>query len=124
MSCYDDTVTSIRDDLGECLRLQISTRVFPLDVVQRTAYWYTDDYYLFLDMTSDGNTIFLEFRNKREGEADGLDEVIKRFCNDLIDQVVRKQVKLETKEIEDIIVKRAFSEALSADELVVSHVLK
>lgn len=124
MSCYDDAVTSIRDDLGECLRLQISTRVFPLDVVQRTAYWYTDDYYLFLDMTSDGNTIFLEFRNKREGEADGLDEVIKRFCNDLIDQVVRKQVKLETKEIEDIIVKRAFSEALSADELVVSHVLK
>ena len=124
MSCYDDAVTSIRDDLGECLRLQISTRVFPLDVVQRTAYWYTDDYYLFLDMTSDGNTIFLEFRNKREGKADGLDEVIKGFCNDLIDQVVRKQVKLETKEIEDIIVKRAFSEALSADELVVSHVLK
>ena len=124
MSFYDDAIAYAKDELGHCLTLQISTKVFPLEVVQQTAYWYTDDYYLFIDISPDGSRIIVEFRIKKGDSLEGLDVAVKQFCNDLVDQFVRKQVKSETREIETIIVKRAFSAALSPEELAKSRELR
>ena len=62
------------------------------------------------------NIAFVEFRNKTEVSVTCLEQAVNNFCNDLIDQSVRKYVKSETKDIETIIIKKAFSEALTKNE--------
>lgn len=116
MSSFDDSLTVVKDRFGECLRIDISLDVFPIDVILQTSYWYTDKYFLFVGLASDPTIAFVEFRNKSEPSVVGLDLAIKNFCNDLIDQSLRKYVKSETKDIETIIVKKAFSEALTKEE--------
>lgn len=112
------------DSLGEFVSLCIDSTVYPLPIVMRALYWYTEQSYVFLkwDSTNRQNLI-LEFRKKENIEIDDkkLTVIAKEFCNSLIDQFVRSEVTRETKIINEIIVKKAFSEALSKDEIQVAN---
>lgn len=101
------------DALGPFRVIYLPTDVYPLTAVYRAAYWYTDRYYLFLSYTKDQQGINVTFRAK---EGENLDFSIQEFCNSVLDFIIREKVQQETKEIHSIIVKRAFSEALSSSE--------
>ena len=116
MNLFNDSLTVSKDELGECVRIDVSLKVFPIDVILQTSYWYTDKYFLFVGMEPNLNLAFVEFRNKTEVSVTCLEQAVKNFCNDLIDQSVRKYIKSETKDIETIIIKKAFSEALTKNE--------
>lgn len=117
MSRFDDALTCVHDNLGDALVFSVKKTVYPLDVVMGTVYWFTDNFYIFVDDQGDDSDCFLiEFRNKENSTVEGLDLVVKEFGNRLIDQSVRRQVSTDTQLVRDIIVKRAFSEALSREE--------
>ena len=98
---------------GSCLRLDSS--IYSPELVMRTAYWFTDRIYIYITRNSaDNNLLEVFFRNKEENTD--LNHIAHEFLNSLIDQAVRKQVERETHEIREIIVKKAFSEALSAKD--------
>lgn len=80
----------------------------------QTAYWFTDKYYLYIDYIDQNHvTVYLRQKGKNEISSD----VLKEFCNSVLDQAVRLQIRTETEAVHSIIVKRAFSEVLSPSEL-------
>lgn len=103
---------------GESLRLDPS--IYPPDLVMRTAYWFTDRVYIYLTWeTAEKKALRVYFRQK--DEEFGLGALACEFLNSLIDQAVRKQVETETHEIREIIIKKAFSEALPAKDRAIAQ---
>lgn len=98
---------------GSCLRLNSS--VYSPELVMRTAYWYTDCAYIYITKDPTDSTFLQIFFRSKKDNLD-LNLLAHDFLNSLLDQAVRKQVELETHVIREIIVKKAFSEALSAKE--------
>ena len=103
------------DELGSYSELEIDDKVFPLAVILKTAYWFTERCYLQIRQNPADGHFFVTFRSKYKKED--LDENVPgEFCNALVDQSVRLKVQEETQEIQTIIVKRAFAEGLSKQE--------
>lgn len=103
---------------GCCLHLD--TSIYPVDLVMRTAYWFTDRVYIYLTWaTVDKRILSVSFRQKND-EIE-LNTQAYAFLNSLLDQAVRKQVEVETHEIREIIIKKAFSEALSTKDRAITQ---
>ena len=102
------------DDLGACAVICIDTRVFSETAIMKSAYWLTDDYYLYLsrDKADPASKLLVELRLK-EPSADSqklLEVACRRFGNNLIDQEVRQTVQVETAKLRDTLVQKAFFE--------------
>lgn len=95
---------------GSCIRLDPS--IYPIDLVMRTAYWFTDRAYIYLAWVTEGKNLLAVNFWQKEDSGD-LTTLASEFLNSLLDQAIRKQVEIETHEIREIIIKKAFSEALS-----------
>ena len=104
------------DEFGGYRRIAFDTSLYPLPVILKTLYWFTDRFYIQLGWENEKRErLCITFRAKEATEDVG-DEVVGEFCNALIDQSVRACVLKETQVIRDIIVKRAFAEALPPDQ--------
>ena len=90
------------------LDIHVSTETYPLDVIHRTCYQFTDRYYVWLSPKPDA--VLVRFSPKKEGELP--DSLEGEFGNALIDQAVRSTVAKETAEVRQKLVETAFSEAL------------
>ncbi|MBP3438509.1 MAG: His-Xaa-Ser system protein HxsD [Sutterella sp.] len=109
-----------QDDFGGYRRIIFDTSLYPMPVVLKTLYWFTDRYYIQLSWENESRRqLSITFRSKNSSE-DVSEEVVGEFCNALIDQSVRYLVQKETQTVRDIIVKRAFSEALPRSEMDVA----
>ena len=102
------------DDLGECATICVDTRVFSEASILKTAYWLTDDYYIYLSRSPKDPAIILsvELRQK-EPSKNGhnvLEAACRKFSNNLIDQEVRQIVQSETSPLRDALVQKAFFE--------------
>lgn len=102
------------DDLGEYATISVDTRVFSEASILKTAYWLTDDYYIYLSRPHKDPAVLIlaELRQKESSEnsRDDLEAACRKFCNNLIDQEVRQIVQLETSTLRDSLVKKAFFE--------------
>lgn len=67
-------------------------------------YKFTDRFYVY--QQSVGNNVNVVFESKQENVA--IDEIVKQFCNELIDQQIRYNTNLQFGHIRDLIVKEAF----------------
>ena len=102
------------DKWGSFRTITMSLEIYPLFAIMQTAYWFTDKYYLYIDYIDENHvTVYLRQKGKNEISSD----VLKEFCNSVLDQAVRLQIRTETEAVHSIIVKRAFSEVLSPSEL-------
>jgi len=90
-----------------CMR--VSPEVYPLQVLYRTCYLFTDRCYLFLTRELESPIIKIYFAGKRPDA--NLKEIVGDFCNELINQQVRLTVAKETQAIRELIVAQAFAEA-------------
>lgn len=98
--------------IGGGSQLRLNSVIYPIDLVMRTAYWFTDLVYIYLEWESqEKQNLIVTFRGKNN-ELE-MRKLVYDFLNSLIDQAVRKQIEIETHEIREIIVRKAFSEALS-----------
>lgn len=112
-----EPITTIREDgLGVFSILSISLNVYDIPTVLRTAYWFTDRVYMQVRKKENSPDILEVLFRPKDPEAGLPDGIAEEFCNALIDQSVRDLVQRETQEIQNVIVKRAFSEALTPGE--------
>jgi His-Xaa-Ser system protein HxsD len=89
----------------------IDPKVYSLNAVLKTAYWFTDRAFLHLQFGGD-QKIELRLRAKHPG-AD-VESLAGDFMNELLDQQLREAVAAETEGIRDLI----FSHALSKTSLL------
>ena len=102
------------DSLGPRVVLSIDTKVYPEVAIFKTAYWYTDNYYIYLAVSLDRpQYLLVEFREKELNAATDLEAVARTFVNALLDQTVRQRVMEETNSVREQLIQRAFGEGLS-----------
>lgn len=105
------------DEFGCYKRVSVDTTLFPIDIVLKTLYWFTEEYYIQLSLNEQKTTLLdVVFRTK-DFQTPVSENLIGEFCNSLLDQKIRHFIQKETTLVRDIVVKRAFSEALSKEEL-------
>lgn len=103
------------DNFGTYEIFKIDASVFSINTILKTTYWFTDRCYIQLEYSVDKKFICVILRPKDESQA--LDSSIPGdFANALIDHSLRALVHEETKDIQTIIVRRAFAEALPKKE--------
>lgn len=103
-------------EFGTYRQVAFDVSIFPLPTTLKALYWFTERYYIQLEWEDALKTrLCVTFRSKDQSESVP-ESAVGEFCNALIDQSVRAQVQAETQLTRDIIVKKAFSEALSRRE--------
>jgi len=98
-----------QDELGSYARVCIDPNLYTLTAIFKTAYWFTDKYYLFLANRS--SIVEVELRLKQGDSSDELKKICGQFLNNLLDQSVRQRVLEETSGIRDTLLKKAFFDA-------------
>lgn len=104
----------IVDDNSSALCIFVDTTIYPLEVVFRTCYVFTEKCYLFLDPTESPTIVKIQFKPKLASEE--LHAIAAQFSNELINQRVRLDVANETRAIRELIVAQAFAEADFVDK--------
>lgn len=99
------------DTLGDFAFVNIDKELYCEVAIFKTAYWFTDRFYLFLDSTEDGR-VTVEFRAKTSSSPTQLQEACAEFCNSLIDFRVREEVRKQTGPIREALVTKAFMEGI------------
>jgi len=99
------------DELGVYVRVNVDPKVFSETAVLKTAYWFTDQYYLFVANNRDTGLLDLELRLKQGESLEQLKAACGEFWNKLLDQEVRQRVLTETSPIREQLLKKAFFEA-------------
>ena len=100
------------DALGASADLDVDLTVYPLTAVLKTAYWFTDRFFLYLHRPEGVlDRVLVEIRSKERGVGrDALIEACSDFANGLVDQAVRQLVLAETSGVRDALVRKAFGE--------------
>lgn len=118
MSDLNKNVSVAIDDLGQVATLKLDASIYTLTAALKAAYWFTELYYIQLRWEDDRQKVLLvDVRPKDADAGIDIEDIVAQFANAVLDQVVRERVNSDTRNIRDVIVKRAFSEALSDQEL-------
>lgn len=99
------------DELGVYVRVSVDPKVFSETAILKTAYWFTDQYYLFLAHNRDTGLLDVEFRLKQGDSVEKLRAACGEFWNGLLDQAVRQRVLEETAAVRETLLRKAFFEA-------------
>lgn len=113
MSDLDSSVLSKsgEDEFGIYALLGIDTNLFSETAILKTAYWFTDKYFLFFSENGNSSILNVEIRPKNDESKSRLLEACGEFSNRLLDYELRQRVIAETCEIRNTLVKKAFFEA-------------
>jgi len=108
--CLDIQASSVA--LEADARFPVDTSCYPLAVIYRTCYAFTDRAYLWIEPNA-GSSVTVSIKRK-SGTAD-IGNLVGDFANQLIDFAVRHTVQKETASIRNAIVQAALSEAVGHD---------
>ena len=110
-SASSSAFNSGSDELGVYARVSVDPNIYSETAILKTAYWFTDHYYLYLSKRLDTGLVDVEFRTKDEGSIDSLKAACGAFWNNLLDQEIRQKILQETMVVRDTLIKKAFFEA-------------
>jgi His-Xaa-Ser system protein HxsD len=99
------------DALGDYAHISIDRQLYSDTAIFKTAYWFTDRFYVFVDPTPD-NRVSIELRPKSASSHVDLQGACGEFCNSLVDYRVRGLVLNETSVVRDALVAKAFMEGI------------
>lgn len=103
MSCIKVPIT--KTDKGG-FQITIDLNSYSEKAITATIYRYTDKFFVYQNtMPSDDKQVCVIFESK-EGVLD--ENIVKQFCNDLIDQQLREITTEKYGHIRDLIVEKAF----------------
>ena len=94
-------ITNLENDKFQA---KIDLALYSKESITAACYKFTDRFYIH--QQSLNNNVIVVFESK-EGNA-VTEEVVKQFCNELIDQQVRYNTNLQFGHIRDLIVEEAF----------------
>lgn len=101
--------------LDNGIRFELSTKMYPLEAVYQASYLFIDNHYVYLDRPEAG-TITVELRYKN-GSVDNLEALEGEFRNELLNQIVRRQINRQSGKLRELIVSRAIFGALGDQSL-------
>lgn len=109
---------SIEEDVfGKYIIVKMDISLYSLAAIMKSTYWFTDRCFLYLNWADEDKKILsISFRGKESLNDKDLYVIAEEFMNSVLDQAIRIKVEEETRTVKSIIVKRAFSEALSKTE--------
>src|SRR5687767_4882427 len=90
---------------GAVFIVKVDLRVFSMDSLLKTAYWYTNRCYLHLQFGAK-DTVEARFKVKPGSTVENLPE---RFLNDLLDQTLQERVAKESEAVRNLILAHALS---------------
>ena len=99
------------DTLGEYAQVLIDRELYGDTAIFKTAYWFTDRFYIFLDSAPD-NRLSVELRPKVSSTPTDLQAACAEFCNSLVDFRVRGMILSETHAVREALVTKAFMEGI------------
>ena len=103
MNCIKVPIT--KTDKGG-FQVAIDLNLYSENAITATIYRYTDKYFVYQNtMPSDDKQVCVIFESK-DGALD--ENIVKQFCNDLIDQQLREITTEMYGHIRDLIVEEAF----------------
>jgi His-Xaa-Ser system protein HxsD len=94
----------VAEDCGVFL-LRIDLKIYSLEALLKTAYWYTSKCFLHLQHSS-SDQVEVRFKCRTDVQIANLPE---QFINDLLDQTLRDKVARETEALRNLIVAHALS---------------
>jgi His-Xaa-Ser system protein HxsD len=112
-----DALRWATDELGVYACVSVDPAVYTKVAILKTAYWFTDKFYVYLSNGADGR-ILVELRSKVTGTKEELLSACREFCNSVLDHSVRQHVIRETSGVRDSLVRKAFFEARSPEAAV------
>jgi len=88
------------------VNIKVDLNIYPLEVIYRTCYSYTDKFYLWINSV---NERFVEINIKKKNQEDN-PNIKEQFGNDLIDFATRWSINKETSQIRETLIKTALGE--------------
>ena len=88
----------------EKFQIVVDLKLYAKEAITAACYRYTDHFYVHQQLS--GETVNVVFESKDRQII--TEEVVKQFCNDLIDQQIRYNTNLQFGHIRDLIVEEAF----------------
>lgn len=96
-------------ELGDgSFQVSVDLNLYAPESITATSYKYTDRFYIHQQTSSDNKMIVNVIFEAKNDSILVSDNVVKSFCNDLIDQQVRFMVNQNFGHIRDLIVEEAF----------------
>ena len=89
---------------NDSFQIVVDMTLYAKEALVSACYKYTDRFYVH--QQTNGNTIAVVFESKDGNTV--TEEIVKQFCNELIDQQVRYNTNLQFGHIRDLIVEEAF----------------
>lgn len=85
--------------------IEIDSDTYSEEAVLSTSYWFAKDFIISVKSKDSNKTLNIESRNCNSFSKDNIDEILIR----LTDEELRKRFRQQFKEIETLIVKKAFA---------------
>lgn len=89
---------------GCIFEVNVDMTIYSKEALVAACYKFTDKFYVH--QQTDGDTVKVVFESKDNNVVS--EDVVKQFCNELIDQQVRYNTNLQFGHIRDLIVEEAF----------------
>jgi His-Xaa-Ser system protein HxsD len=89
----------------------VDSSIYPTPAILKAAYWIGPHCYVRLVTTPDGK-LFAELTRKKDCSSLDFEDACQRFQNYLIDFALRERLAVETRGIQEVLMKQAFGEAL------------
>ncbi len=94
----------------------IKSEIYPLNVIMKTAYNFTNNFYIFFDYVSEG-CIQVQIKSKALLSDSELEKVVGEFFNELLNQNIRYDLENRTSNLRQLILGRAlYTECIETDE--------
>jgi len=96
--------------------IYLDPRIYSKEAVLKASYWFTGIAYVQLPESADNRlVIHIELKQRMPSLANPkpivIQEFVKEFCNSLLDFELRRQVEIETAQVRQLIIAKAFSES-------------
>ena len=109
--------------------IYLDPRIYSKEAVLKACYWATGIAYIQIPESPDNRLVIrIELQQKVPTLANPkpttIQQFVKEFCNSLLDFELRRQVEVETAQVRQLIVAKAFSESGSLSSLLKNRALR
>jgi len=94
------------------MKIQINSKIYPLEAILNASYAFIDRTYIFLDDDSRKNEITVSLKGKQRLSTKKLNNLRGEFMNELLHCALRCKISKNNKKIREYIVGRALYSAL------------
>lgn len=102
--------------LGEFFLLSLDIDTYSREVIMKTCYAFSDNYYIHVVKVADNATGICFYSKKEDNDAENINAGVRHFLQLLNENQMRQIIHQETAALHEEIIKKAFAPAVSLIE--------